>query len=185
MFGEKRDRQASSTNAKCDKVNIKLDSPQSESDRGESQLNVGRAACWLHFFLPSHWIDEKRELCILYISPGALSHSILSIYFLSVCRTLFNSSSLYLSSMVLLCRDVCLSVSLFLLSFMHLYYQYVWFLKMVGGVWERYRGGFLGGCQGVSGWVSKGFPGVSRGFLYNLTHCFSKIEGVSAGPAKP
>ena len=138
MFGDKRDRQASYTNAKCDKVNIKLDSPQSESDRGESQLNVRRAACWLHFFLPPHWIDETRELCILYISPGALSLSILSMYFLSVCRTLFHSSSLYLFSMVLVCRDVFLSVSLSLLSFMHLYYQYVLFLKMMGGVWERY-----------------------------------------------
>ena len=60
MLCEKRDGQASYTNAKCDKINVKLDSPQSESDRGESQLNVGRAACWLHFILPSHWIDEKR-----------------------------------------------------------------------------------------------------------------------------
>ena len=60
MLRERRDGQASYTNAKCDKVNVKLDSPQSESDRGESQLNVGRAACWLHVFLPSHWIDEKR-----------------------------------------------------------------------------------------------------------------------------
>ena len=138
MFGEKRNRQASYTNAKCDKVNIKLDSPQSESDRGESQLDVGRAACWLHFFLPSHWTDETRELCILYISPGALSLSVLSMYFLSVCRTLFNSSSLSLSSMVLVCRDVRISVSLSLLYFMHLYYQYVLYLKMMGGVWERY-----------------------------------------------
>ena len=44
MLWEKRDGQASYTNAKCDKVNVKLDSPQSESDRGESQLNVARAA---------------------------------------------------------------------------------------------------------------------------------------------
>ena len=138
MFGEKRDRQASYTSAKCDKVNIKLDSPQSESDRGESQLNVSGAACWLHLFLPPHWIDETRELCILYMSPGALSLSIMSMYCLSVCRTLFNSSSLCLSSMVLVCRDVCLSVSLSLLSFLHLYSQYVVFLKMMGGVWVRY-----------------------------------------------
>ena len=95
MFGEKRDEHMSFTNAKCDKVNIKLDSPQSESDRGESQLNVARAACWLHFLLPSHWIDEHRSLCILDISPGALSLSILSKYLISVCRTLLNSRPLY------------------------------------------------------------------------------------------
>ena len=95
MFGEKRDEHTSFTNAKCDKVNIKLDSPQSESDRGESQLNVARAACWLHFLLPSHWIDEHRSLCILDISPGALSLSILSKSLISVCRTLLNSRSSY------------------------------------------------------------------------------------------
>ena len=78
---------------KCDKVNIKLDSSQSESDRGESQLNVARAACWLHYLLPSHWIDEHRSLCILDISPGALSLSILSKSLISVCRTLLNSRS--------------------------------------------------------------------------------------------
>ena len=138
MCGDKRDRQASYTNAQSEKVNVKLDSPQSESDRGESQLNVRRAACWLHFFLPPHWIDETRELCILYISPGALSLSIFSMYFIAVCRTLLNSSALYMSSMVLVCRDVCLSVSLSLLSFMHLYYQYVLFVKIMGGVWERH-----------------------------------------------
>ena len=48
MLGEKRDGQASYTNAKCDKVNIKLDSPQSESDRGESQLKIGRVKGSLH-----------------------------------------------------------------------------------------------------------------------------------------
>ena len=66
------------SSGQCENVNFKLDSPLSESDRGESQLNVGRAACWSHLFLPSHWIDEKRELCILYNSPGALSLSVLS-----------------------------------------------------------------------------------------------------------
>ena len=164
MFGEKRDRQASYTNAKCDKVNIKLDSPQSESDRGESQLNVRRAACWLHFFLPPHWIDETRELCILYISPGALSLSILSMYFLSVCRTLFNSSSLYLSSMVLVCRDVCLPFSLSLLPLLHKYYQYVMFFQDDGWCQGTLLRGFPGGVQGVSGVVSKRFRKGFEGF---------------------
>ena len=48
------------SSGQCENVNFKLDSPQSESDRGESQLNIGSTACWLHIFLPSHWIDEKR-----------------------------------------------------------------------------------------------------------------------------
>ena len=92
MLCEKSEAQASYTNAQCDKVNVKLDSPQSESDRGESQLNIGSTACWLHIFLPSHWIDEKRELCTIYHSPAALSLSILSMSFLSVCRILLNSN---------------------------------------------------------------------------------------------
>ena len=125
MFGDKRDEHTSFTNAKCDKVNIKLDSPQSESDRGESQLNVARAACWLHFLLPSHWIDEHRSLCILDISPGALSVSILSKSLISVCRTLLNSRSFYGYDLVLVCRVVCLSVSLSILSFTHMHDQYV------------------------------------------------------------
>ena len=45
--------------------------------------------------------------------------------------------------------------------------------------------GVPGGVQGVSGRVSMGFRGVSRGFRHDLTHRFSKIEGVSSGPAKP
>ena len=95
MFGEKRDEHTPFTNAKCDKVNIKLDPPQSESDRGGAQLNVARAACWLHFLLPSHWIDEHRSLGIIDMSLGALSLSILSKSLISVCRTLLNSRSIY------------------------------------------------------------------------------------------
>ena len=41
MLGEKRDGQASYTNARCDEVDVNLDSPQ--SDRGEAQVNIGRA----------------------------------------------------------------------------------------------------------------------------------------------
>ena len=40
MLGEKRDEHASYTNAKCDNVNIKLDSPQSESDRGGLLVHI-------------------------------------------------------------------------------------------------------------------------------------------------
>ena len=60
MLCEKTKGHASYTNAQCENANVKLDSPQSESDRGESQLNIGSTACWLHIFHPSHWIGEKR-----------------------------------------------------------------------------------------------------------------------------
>ena len=60
MLCEKTEGHASYTNAQCENANVKLDSPQSESDRGESQLYIGSAACWLHIFHPSHWIGEKR-----------------------------------------------------------------------------------------------------------------------------
>ena len=60
MLCEKTKGHASYTNAQCENANVKLDSPQSESDRGESQLYIGNTACWLHIFHPSHWIGEKR-----------------------------------------------------------------------------------------------------------------------------
>ena len=43
MLCEKTEGHASYTNAQCENANVKLDSPQSESDRGESQLKMGRA----------------------------------------------------------------------------------------------------------------------------------------------
>jgi len=45
--------------------------------------------------------------------------------------------------------------------------------------------GVPGGVQGVSGGVSIWFRKVPKGFRDDLTHRFSKIEGVSSGPAKP
>ena len=42
----KRDAQGAYTNAKWEEVNFKLDSPQSESDRGESQVKIERAKWW-------------------------------------------------------------------------------------------------------------------------------------------
>ena len=59
MCCAKRDAQGTYTYAKWEDVNFKLDSPQSESDRGESQLKIERAKWWLHIFLPSHWTDEQ------------------------------------------------------------------------------------------------------------------------------
>ena len=44
MLCEKTEGHASYTNAQCEHVNVKLDSPQSESDRGESLLNIGSTA---------------------------------------------------------------------------------------------------------------------------------------------
>ena len=88
-------------------------------------------------------------------------------------------------SMVLVCRDVCLPFSLSLLPLLHKYYQYVMFFQDDGWCQGTLLRGVPGGVQGVSGGVSRGFPGVSRGFRDNLTLCFSKIEGVSSGPAKP
>ena len=51
MCCAKRDGQGAYTNAKWEEVNFKLDSPQSESDRGESQLKIERAKWWLHISL--------------------------------------------------------------------------------------------------------------------------------------
>ena len=59
MLCEKTEGHASYTNAQCENANVKLDSPQSESDRGESQLNIGRETLALHISLPSQWVDEN------------------------------------------------------------------------------------------------------------------------------
>ena len=92
--------------------------------------------------LSSFSLDRREALTLytiyIYISHAALSLSSLSMYFLYVCRIMFNSSSLYVPSMVLVCRDVCLPFSLSLLPLLHKYYQYVMFFKMMGGVRVRY-----------------------------------------------
>ena len=46
MCCAKRDGQGAYTKAKWEEVNSKLDSPQSESDRGESQVKIERAKLW-------------------------------------------------------------------------------------------------------------------------------------------
>ena len=74
MCCAKRDGQGAYTNAKWEEVNFKLDSPQSESDRGESQVKIERAKWWLHIALPAPSREEKFD--IHYISPSLSVHYI-------------------------------------------------------------------------------------------------------------
>ena len=64
MCCAKRDAQGTYTYAKWEDVNFKLDSPQSESDRGESQLKIERAKWWLHISLPGPSMFEKGYILI-------------------------------------------------------------------------------------------------------------------------
>ena len=64
MCCAKRDGQGTYTYAKWEDVNFKLDSPQSESDRGESQLKIERAKWWLHISLPGPSMFEKGYILI-------------------------------------------------------------------------------------------------------------------------
>ena len=59
MCCAKRDGRGTYTYARWEEVNFKLDSPQSESDRGESQLKIERAQWWLHITLPESSIEER------------------------------------------------------------------------------------------------------------------------------
>ena len=58
------------------------------------------------------------------------------------------------------------------------------FWEVTGAIWVRPWWGFPNGVSGVSWGVSLGFPTVSGGFRDDMTDRFSKIEGVSSGPAK-
>ena len=75
MCCAKRDAQGTYAYAKWEDVNFKLDSPQSESDRGESQLKIERAKWWLHISLPGPSMFEKGYILIrIYICTYIYMH---------------------------------------------------------------------------------------------------------------
>ena len=163
MCCAKRDGQGTYTYAKWEDVNFKLDSPQSESDRGESQLKIERAKWWLHISLPGPSMFEKGYILIriyictyiyicivliLALSPS-VSLSLLSQSLLSVRRIILCWSALYLSAIRVFCRYDCLacSLSLFLLAPVLLEEGFV---EVWRRMWVRQCGGFLRGFRGVS-----------------------------------
>ena len=61
------------SSGQCGNVNFKLDSPQSESDRGESQLKIGRVKGSVHIY---HWslsLEDIYFTSLLSLSRRALS----------------------------------------------------------------------------------------------------------------
>ena len=101
------------SSGQCENVNFKLDSPQSESDRGESQLKIGRVKGSLHIY---HWslsLYDIYSTSLLSLSRRALSkRSIPRPFSLSLAAHLLSLSLFHSPRLLSLSLSLSFSLSL-------------------------------------------------------------------------